>query len=250
MAAQYWPKEDPIGQVIVIGKGMGPDFEEAPREIVGVVGNVRETGVANGDQAVMYVPQSQVNEAVTKLANGLLPLAWAVRTQMDPLSLRSAVEREFRAIDPGMTLAQERTMEQVLSQSVARQSFNMLLLTIFAAIAMLLAAIGIYGLMSYSVQQRTQEIGIRVALGASRGEMLRLVMKQGLVLAGIGVVIGLAIAYGVTKVLASLLFGIKSTDPLTFVAVATVLLVVAFVASYIPARRAATTSPTEALRYQ
>jgi len=250
MAKQYWPKQDPIGQVIVIGKGIGPQFEEGPRQIVGVVGNVRETGVTDGEVGVMYVPQSQVPEGLTKLANGVIPMSWAVRTEMDPLSLRTAVEREFRAVDSMMTVAQERTMEQVLARAVARQSFNMLLLSIFAAIAMLLAAIGIYGLMSYSVQQRTQEIGIRVALGASHGEMLRLIMGQGMKLAAIGVVVGLAIAYGVTKVLASMLFGIKNTDTVAFVAVAALLTAVALVATYIPARRAATTPPTEALRYQ
>ncbi|HWC97667.1 MAG TPA: ABC transporter permease [Candidatus Sulfopaludibacter sp.] len=250
LANQYWPKQDPIGQVMVIGKGLGPEFEDPPRQVVGVVGNVRETGVADGEQAVMYVPQSQLPDGLTKLAHDLIPLAWGVRTAMDPMSLRAAVEREFRAVDPLMGVAQERSMEEVLSQAVSRQNFNMLLLSIFAAIAMLLAAIGIYGLMSYSVEQRTQEIGIRVALGASRGEMLGLIMRQGMKLAGIGVAVGLVIAYGVTKLLASLLFGIKSTDPVTFVGVAAILIVVAVVATYIPASRAAGTQPTEALRYQ
>ncbi len=250
MAAQYWPKQDPVGQVIAIGKGLGPEFADPPRQIVGVVGNVRETGVQDGEVGVMYVPQSQVPEGLTRLANGVIPLSWAVRTAMDPLSLRSAVEREFHAQDANLTVGEERTMEQVLELSLARQSFNMMLLSIFAGIALLLAAIGIYGLMSYSVQQRTQEIGIRMALGASRGAMLRLIMGQGMKLAGTGVAVGLAASYGVTKVLASLLFGIKSSDPLAFGAVAVVLTLVAVVATYVPARRAATTPPTEALRYQ
>ena len=141
-------------------------------------------------------------------------------------------------------------MERVVADSVARQSFTMLLLSIFAGIALLLAAIGIYGLMSYSVEQRTQEIGIRAALGAGRPEIVRLIVVQGCKLAGIGVALGLAIAYGLTRVLASLLFGIQASDPLSFSAVAAVLAGVALVATFLPARRAARVDPAEALRRQ
>ena len=164
--------------------------------------------------------------------------------------MRAAVEAEFRAVDRGWCRAEPRTMEQVIAKSLSRQNFNMLLLSIFAGIALLLAAIGIYGLMSYSVQQRAQEIGIRMALGAGRGDMLRMVLRQGMTLAGIGVVVGLAIAYGLTRLLASLLFGVKAGDPWTFVVVAAILTMVALLATYIPARRAASTPPSEALRYQ
>ena len=141
-------------------------------------------------------------------------------------------------------------MEQVISDSTARQNFNMLLLSVFAGLALLLAAIGIYGLMSYTVEQRTQEIGIRMALGAGRGDMLKLVMAQGMRLTGVGVVLGLAAAYGLTRLLSSLLFGVKANDPLTFAAVAAILAVVALLASYVPARRATNVDPIIALRYE
>ena len=250
MAKKYWPKEDPLGQVITIGKGLGPQFDDPARQIIGVVGSVRETGLGDTDVGVMYLPQSQVAEGITTLANSVIPLSWAVRTAMDPNSLRNAIEREIHAVDGQMPVARERTMQQVISEAVARQDFNMLLLSIFAGIALLLAATGIYGLMSYSVEQRTQEIGIRIALGAGRPEMLRLILGQGMRLAGIGVVVGLAIAFGLTRLLASLLFGVKASDPLTFGVVAVILTLAALVASYVPARRAAGLEPVEALRYQ
>jgi putative ABC transport system permease protein len=188
-------------------------------------------------------------EGLTALANSVIPLSWAIRTAVEPMSLRVAVERELHAVDGQMPVSRERTMEQVISGAVSRQNFNMVLLSIFAGVALVLAAIGIYGLMSYSVEQRTQEIGIRMALGAGRGRMLRLVLKQGMTLAVIGVVMGLALAYVVTRLLASLLFGVKASDPLTFAAVAGILTIVALVAVYVPARRATAVDPAIALRY-
>ena len=164
--------------------------------------------------------------------------------------MRAAVERELRAVDGQMPISRERTMEQVIAGAVARQTFNMVLLGIFAGVALVLAGIGIYGLMSYSVQQRTQEIGIRMALGAGRGRMLRLVLEDGLKLAGVGVVLGLALAYGATRLLASLLFGVRASDLLTFTVVTGVLTLVALVATYVPARRATAVDPVTALRYQ
>jgi putative ABC transport system permease protein len=151
-------------------------------------------------------------------------------------------------VDGMMPIAQERTMEQVVAESVARQNFNMVLLTLFAGIALLLAAIGVYGLMAYAVEQRTQEIGIRMALGAARGDMLKLVLAQGMKLVGAGVVLGAGLAYGMTRLLESLLFGVKASDPLTFAAVAGILTLVALIATLIPARRASTVEPLEALR--
>jgi putative ABC transport system permease protein len=250
MAKKYWPKGDPIGQRITIGKELGPQFEEPTRQIVGVVGDVRESGLRNSDQPVMYVPQSQVTDPLTQLANSVLPLSWAIRTATDPSALSSAIQREILAVDGQLPVSKIRTMEQVVSESTARQNFNMLLLSIFAGMALLLAAIGIYGLMSYTVEQRTQEIGIRMALGAGRGDMLKLIVRQGMLLAGIGVVIGLAAAFGLTRLLASLLFGVKTTDPLTYAAVALVLTLVALFACYVPARRATKIDPLIALRYE
>jgi ABC-type lipoprotein release transport system permease subunit len=250
MAKKYWKKEDPIGQSMLVGKGLGPQFEEPAREIVGIVGNVRENGLTDADQGVMYVPSSQVTDGLTQFANQVIPLSWVVRTATEPTSLAPAIQREFQALDAQLPVAKIRTMEQVISDSTARQNFNMLLLTIFAAVALLLAAIGIYGLMSYSVEQRTQEIGIRVALGASGGDMLRMVILRGLALAGIGLAVGLAAAFGITRVLASLLFGVKANDPIAFASVALTLAVVAWAAAYIPARRATHIDPIIALRYE
>ena len=249
MAKQYWPKEDPIGQVIVIGKGLGPQFDEPPRQIVGIVANVREAGLQRGEVPVMYIPQSQVAEGMSALAASVIPLSWAVRTAGDPSALRFAVDREVRAVDSVIPITQERSMDEVLAESVSRENFNMALLTVFAGIALLLAAIGIYGLMAYTVEQRTQEIGIRMALGAARADMMKLVLVQGMRLALLGVAVGSILAYAVTRLLASLLFGVKATDPLTFVAVAAILAIVALIAVLIPARRASAIEPSDALRY-
>jgi len=195
----------------------------------------------------MYVPQPQVKDNVTRLANSLLPLSWIVRSAGDPLSIAPAVRHEFESIEaPSKTL----TMERVMSDSTARENFNMMLLSVFAAVALLLAAIGIYGLMSYAVQQRTQEIGIRMALGAGRGQMMRLIMGQGMRLAAVGIVIGLAAAYGLTRFLAGLLFNVKATDPWTFAMVAAILSAVALGAAFIPAHRATRIDPVLALRQE
>jgi predicted permease len=248
MAKKYWPNENPIGQVITIGKGLGPQFDDPPRQIVGIVGNVRETGLGDSDVAVMYIPQSQVPEGLTQLANSALPTAWCIRSAADPNSLRTSVQKEFQAVDGQMPISNVRPMEEVIAQGVSRQHFNMLLLSIFAAIALILAAIGIYGVMSYAVEQQTQELGIRMALGADRGQVLKLILRQGMTPAGIGVVVGVAIAFAITRVLASLLYGVKASDPATFVAVAVLLTAIALFATYIPARRAMGVDPVIALR--
>ena len=250
LARKYWPNENPLGQVITIGKSLGPQFAEPPREVVGVVGNVRETGLSEKDVPVMYVPQSQVPDGLTKLANAVIPLEWVIRTTPDPMTMRAPVEREIRAVDDLLPIAQERSMEEYIAVNIGRQRFTTLLLAIFAGIALLLASIGIYGLMSYSVAQRTQEIGIRAALGAGRAQLLRLVLMHGLKLAGAGLAIGLALAYGLTRVLGTLLFGVSSTDPATFAAGPAILAAIATVAAYLPARRAAAIEPADALRHE
>ncbi len=250
MAKKYWKDQDPIGQQIIIGKGLGPQFDDAPRQIVGIVGTVSERSLSQKDTRVMYVPGSQVPDGLTRLANSVLPLSWAIRTSADPASLRPALDRELRAVDGLMTASRLGTMDQHISDSISRQSFDMLLLSIFAAIALLLAAIGIYGLMSYAVEQRTQEIGIRVALGARGRDVLRMIVLQAMKLAGIGMVIGLAAAYGLTRLLASLLFGVKAQDATTFVGVTAAVALVAIVAAFVPARRAAAVMPASALHHQ
>ncbi len=250
MAKKYWPNHDPLGARVTIGKGLGPDFEEPARQIVGIVGDVRETSLKGADECVMYVPEGQVTDGLTKLANSVIPLSWIVQTAGDPSTLSTAIRHEIQSVDGQLAASKIRLMEQVISDSTARQNFNMLLLTIFAGLALLLAAIGIYGLMAYTVEQHTQEMGIRLALGANRGDLLKLVVRQGMLLAGIGVVVGLGASFGLNRLLANLLFGVKATDPITYAGVTVVLVGAALLATYIPARRATKIDPIVALRYE
>jgi putative ABC transport system permease protein len=249
-AKKYWPQADPLGQRITMGAGLGPDFAEGPRQIVGIIGNVTEAGLSNGMVPAMYVPQGQLTDGLTKLANNLMPISWLIRTKTDPLSSASPIRREFESLDGQLTPAKILTMETVIKDSTTRENFNMLMLTVFAAVALLLAAVGIYGLMSYAVEQRTQEIGIRMALGAGRGEMMKMILGQGMRLVLAGVVIGLAAAFGLTRLLAGLRFGVKAGDPLTFCAVAVILTAVALLAAFIPAQRATRVDPILALRQE
>jgi len=250
MASKYWPDGDAIGHQLTIGKGLGPEFDDATRQIVGIVGNVHETGLDQGVPPVMYLPAAQVPDALTRLSNATIPVTWIVRTAANPLALAPMVQREFLAVDGQLAIAHVRTLEQAISESIARQSFNMLLLTIFGAIAVLLAAIGIYGLMSYSVEQGTHEIGVRLALGAARRDILALVVGRGMQLAAIGVVVGAIAALAATRVLSRMLFGVRPTDPATYVLVAGALALIAFVACYLPARRAMRVDPIIAMRQE
>ncbi|HEX4773606.1 MAG TPA: ABC transporter permease [Bryobacteraceae bacterium] len=248
MTHKYWPKENPVGQIITIGKGLGPQFDDAPRQVIGIVGDVRESGLEDSEVGVMYVPYSQLPQGMTQLANSVIPMSWCIRSPLDAKSVSDAVQRELRAVDSQMTVARVRTMEEVLSSEMARHQFNMLLLSIFAGVALILAAIGIYGLMSYAVEQQTQEFGIRMALGADGSQLLNLILKQGMKPALIGVGFGLAAAIGLTRLLSGLLYGVKPWDPASLAAVAIVLSAVALFATYLPARQAMKLDPMEALR--
>jgi putative ABC transport system permease protein len=248
MAKRYWPKENPVGQIITIGKGLGPQFDDAPRQIVGMVGDVRETGLGNPDVGVMYVPYSQLPEGLTQLANSVIPMAWCIRSPLDVKSLGNVVQKELQAVDGQMTVARVRTMAEVLAKRMARNRFNMLLLSIFAGVALILAAIGIYGLMSYAVEQQTQEFGIRMALGADAPQLLKLILKQGMTPALIGVGVGIGAAFGLTRLLSSSLYGVKPADPASLAIVSFVLASVALLATYLPARQAMNLDPVEALR--
>lgn len=177
-------------------------------------------------------------------------MIWVVRTRTQPFALSDEIQRELREASGGLPVANIRSMEQVTADSLARNDFNTTLLTIFAGIALLLAAIGIYGLMAYSVQQRTQEIGIRLALGASPERVLGMVVRQGMLLAGIGVVIGVGGALGLTRLMSGMIYGVKTWDPVTFVAVVVVLSCVSLLATYVPARRTSRVDPIIALRYE
>ncbi|HEV2499464.1 MAG TPA: ABC transporter permease [Terriglobia bacterium] len=250
LAKQFWKKGNPVGQQMQIGIGIGPEFIEAPRQIIGIVGDVRDNGLNRNPPPIMYVPSAQLNDGVMALANRLSPIYWTVRTQVPPFSLSRQVEQQLRVSSGGLPVAHIRSMDEVMGESLARTDFNMVLFSIFAAIALLLAAIGIYGLIAYSVQQRTQEIGIRMALGAGPRDVRNMVVRQGMTLAIIGVAAGIAIAFAVTRLMASMLYGIKARDPLVFVSVAVLLSLIALLATYLPARRAAKVDPMIALRYE
>jgi putative ABC transport system permease protein len=249
-AKQFFPNENPVGQQIAVAKGMGPPFEEPARTIVGVVGNTHDAGLDQDTPPLMVVPDTQVLDAMTELNAKIVPLRWAVRTHGDPRQLTNMISEQLRQASGGFPVARVKTMDEIVSTTTSRQTFNMMLLSIFGAIALTLAAIGIYGLMAYSVQQRTQEIGIRMALGADRTTIRKLVVWSGMKLALVGMVLGIAASFGLTRLIASFLFGVKTWDPTAFIAVPAVLCAVAFVAVWLPAMRASRVEPMRALRVE
>ena len=250
MAKKYWPKENPVGQQIIIGKGVGPEFDEPARQIIGIAGDIHSNGLGADPFPLMIVPQAQVTDGMTALNARIGPVIWLVRTHTEPHQFISAVSEQLRQASGGFPVARVRPMDEVVVHSTARQSFNMLLLSIFGASALVLASIGIYGLMAYSVQQRTQEMGIRMALGADRSRIRNLVVWQGMQLTIAGVIVGVGAAFGLTRLIASLLFGVKSWDPIVFVTVPVVLAAVALLAVWLPATRASRLDPMAALRVE
>jgi putative ABC transport system permease protein len=230
---RYWPDENPIGQRLTV--------EQRARTIIGVVGNVKQSGLDIETRPEMFWPYYQ------------LPVpfgTFVVRTTGDPVGLISSVRSAMHGVDRDLPLYGMKTVDDVIAESVAPQRLNMLLLGIFAGLALVLAAVGLYGVISYSVSQRTREIGIRMALGASQKSVLRLVVSQGISLALIGVAIGVTASLFLTKLMATLLFGVSVTDPITFVAISLLLIGVTTVASIVPARRAMKVDPMVALRYE
>jgi putative ABC transport system permease protein len=250
LAKQYWPKENPVGQQIIIGKDVGPEFAEPARQIIGVVSDTHEGGLDRDPDPLMIVPAAQVTDGMTALNARIVPMRWVVRTHGDPGRAIPVISEQLRQASGGFPVARVRPMDEVVARSTARQSFNMLLLTIFGTVALVLAAIGIYGLMAYSVQQRTQEMGIRVALGADRATIRNLVVWHGMRLAIVGIVLGIAASFGLTRLIASFLFGVKSWDPIVFVTVPVILSAVALIAVWLPATRAAKLDPMQALRVE
>jgi len=245
MVRLYFKDEDPIGkrilvQEIVPGKTqLGP---EIAWEVVGVVADEKVNNVdSRGDNPGMYISNEQ---------SPVYFQALVVRAAMDPSGLRQALSKAVHEINKDQTLTELKTLDQIKAETMATNRLRSLLLTVFASIAVLLAAIGIYGVISYSVEQRTREIGIRAALGASRGDLLRLILRGGMLMAGVGLVLGLGGAFGLTRLLANLLFGVSERDPMTIGAVACILTCVALLACYIPARRATRVDPMVALRYE
>lgn len=250
MAKKFWPNGDAVGARITIGKGVGPEFTEPAREVVGIVGDARNGGLGTEPFPIMYIPVAQVPDGVTALNSRIAPIQFVIRTKVEPFSLSGEIQKVLREASGGMPVGHVRSMNQVVSQSMARSDFNTTLLTIFAAGALLLAAIGIYGLIAYSVQQRTQEIGIRMALGASPERVRRMVVLEGMRLVLGGVVIGVAAALALSRFMVSLVFGVKVRDPAVFVTVVVVLSAVALTATYVPALRASRVDPLESLRYE
>jgi predicted permease len=248
MARQFWPKGDPLQDRLVIGRGVMREFADEPeRQIIGVVADVRDGGLNNDPQPAMYVPQAQVPDPVTVLNAAIVPTAWVIRTQGAPYAVSAQAQEALRQVT-GLPVSEVRAMDEVVERSMSRQRFNMWLMTVFGATALLLAAIGIYGLMAYSVEQRAQEIGIRLALGASAAQVRRMVVGQGARLSALGLVVGLAAAFGLSRLIASFLYGVQAWDPLVFVAAPVILALVALVAAWIPARRASRVDPIQALR--
>jgi len=232
-ARQFWPNEDPIGKRIKALRQV--------REIIGVSGEVKQAGLDKPSDPEIFLPYQQAP---------FLYLQLAVRTTDDPMKTVAAIKHEVQTIDQDMPLTGIKTMDQYLSDSIANPRFQSRVLSLFAAIALLLAAAGLYGVMSYAVAQRKHEIGVRVALGARSSDVLKLVVGEGLKLTLIGIAIGLVAAVALTRLLASLLFGVSTTDPATFVIIALLLISVALLACYLPARRATKVDPMVALRYE
>ncbi|HEY3840633.1 MAG TPA: ABC transporter permease [Bryobacteraceae bacterium] len=250
MARRYWPKADPLADRLIIGKNVGPEFADSPRQIIGIVGDIRDGGLNRDPQPEIYIPLAQVPDGITALNARIAPMIFLVRTQGDPHTLSHSIEKELERASDGLPVARIRTMDEVVVQSTARADFNMLLLTIFGGAALVLAAIGIYGLTAYSVQQRTAEIGIRMALGAASSDVRRMILMQGMRLVWVGAVIGLAAAFGLSRLIATFLFGVKASDPMVFTTVPVVLSLVALFAIWFPALRATRIAPSEALRYE
>ncbi|HEV2915206.1 MAG TPA: ABC transporter permease [Pyrinomonadaceae bacterium] len=237
LARKYFAGENPLGKRIIVNMKLPP----VPTEIIGIVGDAKYGKLEGETRAMVYWPHPE-------LASSSMTIV--VRAEGDPLRLASAAAREIQAIDKDQPIADVRTMGSWLSESVSRTRFGTLLLATFAALALLLSAIGIYGVMSYSVTQRTQEIGIRMALGAQRGDVMRMILGQGMGLTLVGVALGLGASFALTRVMASLLFGISATDPATFTLISLLLMGVAFLSTYLPARKATRVDPMVALRYE
>jgi predicted permease len=250
MARQYWPKGDPLNDRLIVGRGVMREFaSEGERQIVGIIADIRSGGLDTEPQPQMWIPQAQVPDAANALNVSLTPMSWVVRTQVAPQSLSKPIQDQLQKAT-GLPVTNIRSMDEIADLSVSRQKFNMWVMSVFGGCALLLAAIGIYGLMAYSVEQRTQEIGIRLALGAQTSQVRRMVVRQGMALAIVGVVIGLAAAFGLARLITTFLFGVTARDPLVFVGVPLLLSAVAFFAVWLPARRASAVDPLVALRYE
>jgi putative ABC transport system permease protein len=248
MAKRFWPGRDPVGQQILIGKDLGPKFRDTPRQIIGIVGDTRDEDLSGAPEPTMMIPDAQEPDSMVGLETQFGPMWWLIRTRLDPQQLVSAVSEPLRRVSGGRPVGSVRTMDDILSRSIAKQRFNMLLLTVFALIALLLAAVGIYSVMAYSVTQRAREIGVRMALGSGRINVRNMVLREGLVRGMIGIVCGICAAFFLVRLLADMLYGVSMWDPAVFLAVPAFLVLLSALAAWIPARRAARLDPVQALR--
>ena len=246
-AREYFPKQNPIGQRIHIG------ILDTTPEVIGVVGHVKQWGLdQDGDakhpiHAQAYMPFLQIPD---KFFSGPLSVEVVIRSQAPPATMAGLVREAIQNMNSENVMYETKSMEEIVAESLAARRFSMILLSVFAALALLLSSIGIYGVLSYVVGQRSREIGIRIALGAQRADVLRLMLGEGMKMALVGVAIGIVAALALTRLMVQMLFGVSATDPLTFVGVAAVLAGVALAACYIPARRAMRVDPIVALRYE
>lgn len=250
MAKQYWPHGDPLRDRLQKAPGAGPAFAEPPRQIIGIVGDTRDGGLNREPAPTMYIPLSQMPDGETALNSRIAPLWWVVRTKTDPHAFVGPVTSALKEASNGLPVGHVRTMAEINSLMLSRQRFNMLLLSIFGASGVLLAAVGIYGLMALSVQQRTQELGIRMALGAQNAQLRQMFLNRAMILTLIGVVTGLGVAFGLARFMDSFLFGVKAWDPLAFLLTPVLLSAVALAATWIPATRATKLDPATALRFE
>ncbi len=243
LAQKLWPGRDPIGQRIWFGKGMGAGAEPGPRMIVGIVGDIRDVSLAEPAEETMYIPFAQNHDEESDAT-------FILRSGQYPRALIPTVRNSIHESAPNLPLSAVQTMDDAISASLTGQRFATTLLVLFGAMALLIATVGVYGVISYSVAQRTHEIGIRVALGASRSRVLAMILGQGVRLAVVGIAAGLIASFWLTRLLSDLLYGVKPTDPATFAGVALILMAVALAACWIPARRATRADPMVALRYE
>jgi putative ABC transport system permease protein len=245
LAKEQWPGEDPIGKRITMDD---PSDPSSWMTVVGVVKDARQLRWADPIGNEVYLPYLQSPKYLDDISPARTYLTLVVRTVGDPAAIAPAVRREIAALDPSVVVSQVQTMETVVAEANAQARLYLILLAAFAGVALVLAVVGIYGVMSYAVSRRTQEIGIRMALGAQRGEVLRMIVGQGLTLALIGAAVGVVGALALTRLMTTLLYGVTAIDPITFVVVALFLSAVALVATYLPARRATQVDPMLALR--
>jgi predicted permease len=249
MARRYWPDGDPLEDQLIIGRGMRPAYDQEPvRQIIGIVGNVRDTRLMDPARPAMYVPVAQEPDGVTVENVKFLPLVWIVRTTTEPYALSRSIQQALESGPGKLPVTRIRALADVVSESTARSTFNSWLMAVFGMCALLLAAVGVYGLVSYWVQQRTREIGVRIALGAEAAAVARMVVKHGMRVAATGIGVGLVAAFASAQLLSRMVFGVAPRDPVVFAGTAALLASVAFVAVSLPALRASRIDPSNTLR--